>query len=75
MSVRLLCPDCNTAVPRATLVEVDGRVYLDVDGVMVAAGWRHCHCCGRKIHWKASKMALAELEARQTERLAQVKGE
>lgn len=64
------CHKCGSPTPGVTLMEIDGRVYLNVSGLLVSQAWRHCHVCGEKTFWKQPKMTLAELASRQMARAA-----
>ena len=62
------CPCCHSPIPNARLVEVEGRVWLDVGGFLVSAGMRHCHACGEIFHWKQPRYPMSELVARWEQR-------
>lgn len=60
------CPSCNAKV--GDLVESDGMVRID-DGLwLIKDAKRHCHRCGRLIHFKAPLESWSEFTARRKER-------
>lgn len=62
------CPNCGAFV--GDFVHVNGCVRLDAGGWLIGDGMRHCHRCGRPIHFKAPKEPWEVLVKRYLERLA-----
>lgn len=62
VSIPYRCPNCNAKV--GELVEAEGGVRID-DGLwLIQDAKRHCHRCGRLIHFKAPRESWVDLTAR-----------
>lgn len=67
-SIPYFCPNCGAQV--GEFVPVNGEVRLDSGGWLIGDGSRHCHRCGRLIHFKAPRDSWSVLVGRYIERLA-----
>ncbi len=63
--VRAIAVACKCGAVMGNMVQVDGRVYLDTGGWLIAQGKRHCHICGRPFHFTASQAAWEKHMQRQ----------
>lgn len=62
------CPNCGAHV--GDFVQVPGGVKLDANGWLIGDGQKHCHRCGRLIHFKAPRDTWEDLVQRHLERMA-----
>lgn len=73
-SIPYYCPSCGAQVGEFVPVNND-EVRLDAGGWLIGDGQRHCHRCGRLIHFKAPRDPWPALVARYLERLAAARQE
>jgi hypothetical protein len=66
MAIPFECPSCHAQV--GEFVPDNGGVRLDAGGWLIGDGKRHCHRCGRLIHFKAPRESWTELVRRYLER-------
>jgi hypothetical protein len=61
-SIPYNCPSCGAVV--GEFVPVNGNIRLDAGGWLIGDGEKHCHRCGRLIHFKAPKENWSEMVER-----------
>lgn len=67
-SIPYFCPNCGTLVGEFVKT-INGGVALDAGGWLISDASKHCHRCGRLIHFKAPKDPWPVLVARHLERM------
>lgn len=53
------CPKCKA--PVGIIVEVNGLLWLNSGGWLLAEARKHCHVCGNVVYFKRPKKTLKEL--------------
>lgn len=61
-SIPVACSHCSASIGR--MVNRDSNIYLDGGDWVIVAGYRHCHCCGKRFTFSPPKKSWDELLAR-----------